>query len=73
MADNPQTRDHARERFDALVGAIGITSEARELTNNDSLTDEQALHFILERRWPDLPEREAHIACARRYDVELPA
>ena len=66
-------RDLARERFDALIGAVGITAEAREITNDDSLTDEQALHVILAARWPDLPEREAHIACARRYDVELPA
>lgn len=66
-------RDLARERFNALVGAIGITSEAREFTNDDSLTDEQALHYILERRFGHLSEREAHIACARRYDVELPA
>jgi len=68
-----QQRDLASERFNALVGAFGITAEAREIRNDDSLTDEQALHVILEARWPDLPEREAHEACARRYGVELPA
>lgn len=67
-----QQLDHARTCFDALVGACGITAEAREITNNDSLTDEQALHVILDRRFGHLSDREAYAACARRYDVELP-
>lgn len=67
-----QTLDLATRRFNALVGAVGITAEAREIRNDDSLTDEQAVHVIIAARWPDLPEREAHVACARRYDVVLP-
>lgn len=66
-------RDLARENFDALIGAPGITAEAREFRNDNSLTDEQALHIILEARWGHLPERQAHEACARRYDVQLPS
>lgn len=65
--------DLASIRFHALVGAPGITAEAREYRNNDSITDEQAVHIIIGARWPDLPEREAQLACARRYDVVLPA
>ena len=65
--------DHARACFDALVGASGITSEARDLRNDDSLTDEQALHIILDLRFGHLSDREAYAACARRYDVALPA
>ena len=68
-----QQRDLARESFDALIGAVGITAEARELSGDQSLTDEQALNLILDRRFGHLPERQAHIACAARYDVELPA
>lgn len=68
-----QQRDLAAERFAALVGAMGITAEAREITGNNALTDEQAVNVIIDARWPDLTEREAHIACAQRYAVELPA
>ncbi len=67
------TFDLARACFEALVGAPGITAEAREYRNDDSLTDEQALHVILDARWGHLSDREAYAACARRYDVELPA
>lgn len=72
-APAPAGLDLALIRFNALIGATGITSEARAIRNDDSLTDEQALHVILAMRWPNLPERDAHIACARRYDVVLPA
>lgn len=65
--------DHAQACFDALVGAVGITSEAREITGRQDMTDEQALHFILRARFGDLSDREAYAACARRYDVVLPA
>ncbi|MGH8032935.1 MAG: hypothetical protein ACREO8_11380 [Luteimonas sp.] len=70
---NSQQFDHASACFDALVGAFGITAEAREITNNDALTDEQALHIILERRFGHLSDHDAYTACAARYDVELPA
>ena len=68
-----QQFDHAAACFNALVGASGITAEAREIRNDDSIADEQALHIILEARFGHLSDREAYAACARRYGVELPA
>lgn len=73
MTNAASTFDLARACFDALVGAPGITAEAREYRNDNNLTDEQALHVILEARWGHLSDRDAYRACAARYDVALPA
>ena len=67
-----QQFDHARACFDALVGVTGITSEAREHSGQHDMDDHAAVRYIIGQRWPDLRERDAYAAAARRYDVQLP-
>lgn len=64
--------DHATASFQILMNASGVLAEARDVSGRHDMTPAEAVNFIISRRWPDLPEREAFAAMARRYDVELP-
>lgn len=64
--------DHAAASFEVLMYAPGLLAEAREHSGRHDMSRQQAVGFIIGQRWPNLPEREAYAAAARRYDVALP-
>lgn len=64
--------DHAAAAHYALSQCEAIQAEARAVYG-DHLTNDQCVYRVIEARWPDLPEREAHVVAAQHYGVELPA
>jgi hypothetical protein len=64
--------DHAAASRAALSRSCAIQAEARSVYG-DQLTADQCLDRVIAARWPNLPEREAYAAAARRYEIELPA
>lgn len=66
------TTDLAAIRFQAIVRNEGIVAEGRDVFGIN-LTREQAAQRVLEARWGHLPERQAHEAAIRHYEIEVGA
>ena len=63
--------DEALAYRTVLAANFAIQVEAR-VVYGDNLTDQQCLDRVIAARWPNLPERDAYLAAAAHYEVELP-
>lgn len=63
--------DEASAYRDALAANFFIQAEARAVYG-DPLSDGECLDRVIAARWPNLPERDAYLAAAAHYEVELP-